>query len=111
MEEIQRFSLSKLTFSALKTKTTRRDGRIRRKPTREMEANPIKVVLLSGEVSAWKKYLVPMFLRAKQRFDPTENVTPTRDAGASESGSEPIAEIKTVIMMKTTSESTVIFPM
>ena len=111
MEEIQRFSLSKLTCSALKTKTTRRDGRIRRKPTREMEANPIKVVLLSIEVSASKKYLVPMFLRAKQRFDPTENVTPTRDAGASESGSEPIAEIKTVIIIKTTSESIVIFPM
>ena len=78
---------------------------------REIEANPSNVVLLWDEESVWMKYLVPMFLRAKQRFDPTENVTPTRDAEASESGSEPIAEIKTMIMMKTTSESTVIFPM
>ena len=78
---------------------------------REIEANPSNVVLLWDEESVWMKYLVPMFLRAKQRFDPTENVTPTRDAGASESGSEPIAEIRTMIMMKTTSESTVIFPM
>ena len=87
------------------------EGRITNNPTREIEANPSSVVLLLDEESVWKKYLVPMFLRAKQRFDPTEKVTPIKDAGASERGSEPIAEIKTVTMMNTTSESTAILPM
>ena len=75
-----------------------------------MEANPTNVVLLT-EDSVSKKYFVPMFLRAKQRFEPTEKMIPTIEAGALESGSEPTAEIKTVIMMKTTSELIVIFPM
>ena len=77
---------------------------------KEMEANPINVVL-DSEDSFSKKYFVPMFLRAKQRFEPTAKMMPTTDAEALEIGSDPIAEIKTVIMMKTTSELIVILPM
>ena len=62
-----------------------------------MEANPTNVVL-DSEDSVSMKYFVPMFLRAKQKFEPTAKMMPTTDAEALESGSEPIAEIKTVIL-------------
>ena len=61
--------------------------------------------------SVWKKYLAPIFLVANDRFEPMENIMPTRVAGAFESGSEPMAETKTMMMMKMISVLIFILPM
>ena len=68
-------------------------------------------MILQGEEEAFsEKYLVPMFLRASERLEPTEKMTPTRDAGALERGSEPIAEVTRLRMMRTRSQLTVSLP-
>ena len=51
-----------------------------------------------------------MFLRAKERLEPTEKKTPTREAEALERGSDPMAEMTVVSMMKTRSQLRMILP-
>ena len=64
-------------------------------------------VVLEGEEESFsvKYLLVPMFLRAKERLEPTEKMTPTREARTLERGSDPMAEMMTEIMMKTRAAS------
>ena len=51
-----------------------------------------------------------MFLRANERLEPTEKRTPTKEAGALERGSDPMAEMTTESMMKTRSQLRLILP-
>ena len=95
----------------MRSKTVNSEGNITNNPTRDIEANPANVVLEEEEESFSGKYLVPMFLRAKERLEPTEKMTPTREAGALERGSDPMAEMTTESMMKTRSQFRVILPM
>ena len=61
--------------------TVSSEGTITTNPTSDIEANPASVGL-AGEVECFSgKYLVPMFLSAKQRLEPTEKMTPTIEAG------------------------------
>ena len=71
-----------------------------------ISGKPSYNVVLEGEEESFSvKYLVPMFLRAKERLEPTEKMTPTREARTLERGSDPMAEIMTEIMMKTRAAS------
>ena len=79
-------------------------------PTRDIEANPASVVLHGKDESFSEKYLVPIFLRASERLEPVEKMTPTREAGALERGSEPMAEMTTENMMRTRSQLMMILP-
>ena len=88
----------------MQSKTSNSEGDIATNPTRDIEANPANVVFEGVEESSSWKYLVPMFLRAKERLEPTEKRTPTREAGALERGSDPMAEMMTESMMKTRSQ-------
>ena len=92
------------------SKTVNSEGNITNNPTRDIEANPASVVLEGEEECFSAKYLAPMFLRAKQRLEPTEKMTPTTEAGTLESGSEPMAEMRTEKMMRTRSQLRVILP-
>ena len=94
----------------MRSKTASSSGDINNNPTRDIEANPAKVVLEGEEESFSGKYLVPMFLRAKERLEPTEKMTPTREAGALERGSDPMAEMTVESMMKTRSQLRLILP-
>ena len=69
-------------------------------------------MVLEGEEESFsvKYLLVPMFLRAKERLEPTEKMTPTREAGTLERGSDPMAEMMTESMMKTRSQLRLILP-
>ena len=90
--------------------TASSSGNIASNPTSDIEANPASVVLEGEEECFSAKYLVPMFLRAKERLEPTEKMTPTIEAGTLERGSEPMAEMRTEKMMRTRSQLTVILP-
>ena len=79
--------------------TASSSGNIASNPTSEIEANPASVVLEGEEECFSAKYLAPMFLRAKERLEPTEKMTPTMEAGTLEKGSEPMAEIRTEKMI------------
>ena len=92
------------------SKTVSSSGNITTNPTRDIEANPANVVFEGVEESSSWKYLVPMFLRAKERLEPTEKRTPTRDAGTLERGSDPMAEMTVESMMKTRSQLRLILP-
>ena len=94
----------------MQSRTVSSEGNITTNPTSDMEANPASVVLEGEEESFSVKYLVPMFLRAKQRLEPTEKMTPTIEAGALERGSEPMAEMTTENMMRTRSQLMTILP-
>ena len=94
----------------MRSKTVSSEGNITNNPTRDIEANPANVVLEEEEESFSEKYLVPMFLRAKERLEPVEKMTPTREAGALERGSDPMAEMTTESMMKTRSQLRLILP-
>ena len=93
----------------MQSKTVSSSGNITNNPTRDMEANPANVVLEEEEFFS-EKYLAPMFLRAKERLEAVEKMTPTREAGALERGSEPMAEMTTESMMKTRSQLRLILP-
>ena len=95
----------------MQSKTVSSSGNITNNPTRDMEANPANVVLEEEEGEFFsEKYLAPMFLRAKERLEAVEKMTPTREAGALERGSEPMAEMTTESMMKTRSQLRLILP-
>ena len=94
----------------MRSKTASSSGDITNNPTRDIEANPANVVLEGEEECFSEKYLVPIFRRAKERLEPTEKMTPTREAGALERGSEPMAEMTTESMMKTRSQLRLILP-
>ena len=89
-----------MTWWGVESKTAIRKGDMTSNPTRDIEANPASVVLAGEEESFSEKYLVPIFLRASERLEPIEKMTPTREAGALERGSEPMAEMMSVRMMK-----------
>ena len=95
----------------MQSRTVSSEGNITTNPTSDMEANPANVGSEAAEESFWKKYFVPMFLRAKQRFDPTEKLMPTSEAEDLERGSEPRAEMRRVNKMRMRSQLSVIFPM
>ena len=75
-------------------------GRRDRKPAKEIMANPSVVVLLLLLPSV-NKYFSPVFLKARQMFEPRASITPVREEEAAEAASEPRA----VMMIVTMTES------
>ena len=73
-------------------------GRRDKKAARDIIANPSDVVLL---LFSEKKYFSPVFLEARQIFEPRASSTPVREEEAAEAASEPRA----VKMMVTMTES------
>ena len=63
----------------MRSKTVSSSGNITNNPTRDIEANPTNVVS-EGEVRRRRmflcsgKYLDPMFLRVRERLEPTEKI-------------------------------------
>ena len=100
-----------ITISAVKERYSH-NGRSERKPAKETIANPSKVVLLLFlSVPSVKKYLSPVFLEAKLIFEPIASRTPDIEEEVVDAGSEPIAVIMIVMIMKKRSKLKLILPM
>ena len=84
-------------------------GRRDRKPAREIIANPSVVVLLFLLPSV-KKYFSPVFLKARQMFDPRASSTPVREEEAAEAASEPRAVMIIVTMTESSSTLKLTWP-
>ena len=86
-------------------------GRRDRKPARDIIANPSGVVLLLFLLlPSVKKYFSPVFLEARQMFEPRASSTPGMEEEAVEAASEPRAVMMMVTMMERSSKLKLTLP-
>ena len=87
-------------------------GRRERRPAKETIANPsIVVLLLFMLLPSVKKYLSPVFLKARLMFEPRASRTPAIEEVLFDAGSEPRAVRMIVTIMKKRLKLKQIFPM
>ena len=87
-------------------------GRRDKKPAKDTTANPSSVVLLLVLLlPSVKKYLSPVFLKARLMFEPRASKTPDIEEDAEDAGSDPRAVMMMVTMMERRSRLKLILPM
>ena len=82
-------------------------GRREKNPAKDIIANPSDVVLL---LFSEKKYFSPVFLEARQIFEPRASSTPGMEEEAVEAASEPRAVMMMVTMMERSSKLKLTLP-